>query len=81
MLERNIQDQDAGTMPSANGDEIDAKLVGAYAAYARGLTPRHAGGRLTWQRLGGVDKATVMKGDPLDARPIDVTRRASIVNR
>ena len=79
MLERNIQDQDAGTMPSANGDEIDAKLVGAYAAYARGLTPRHAGGRLTWQRLGGVDKATDMKATHWTTAQ-GVTRRASIVS-
>lgn len=51
MLDRNTQDREAGIIQSANGDEIDSKLLGAHAAYARGLTPRHAGGMLAWQRL------------------------------
>ena len=46
MLDRRIKGQEAGTRSSVDGDEVDAKLVGAYAAYARGLTPRHAGAML-----------------------------------
>ncbi|SPC67186.1 uncharacterized protein UHOD_11470 [Ustilago sp. UG-2017b] len=43
MLDWSIKGREAGAMRSVNRDEVDAKLVGAYAAYARGLTPMHAG--------------------------------------
>ena len=46
VLNRSIQDQGIGKTPSDEEDKIDAKLVGAHAAYARGLTPWYAGGML-----------------------------------
>ena len=46
MLDRSIKGLEARAMPSVNRDEVDAKLEGAYAAYPRGLTPRHAGGMM-----------------------------------
>ena len=41
VLDRSNNCRETGAMPSANRDEADTKLVGAYAAYARGLTPMH----------------------------------------
>ncbi|SPC65166.1 uncharacterized protein UHOD_11028 [Ustilago sp. UG-2017b] len=47
VLDQNTHDREIGKTPSDKEDEIDAKLVGAYAAYARGLTPWYAGGMIT----------------------------------
>ncbi|SOV01524.1 uncharacterized protein UDID_18116 [Ustilago sp. UG-2017a] len=43
---RSIQDRGIGKTSSDEEDKLDAKLVGAYAAYAQGLTPWYAGGML-----------------------------------
>ena len=43
MLDWCINCREAEAMQSANRDEVDMQLVGAYAAYAHGLTPMHAG--------------------------------------
>ncbi|SOV04525.1 uncharacterized protein UDID_17111 [Ustilago sp. UG-2017a] len=47
VLDQNTHDWEIGKTPSDKEDEIDAKLVGAHAAYARGLTPWYAGGMIT----------------------------------
>ncbi|SOV04383.1 uncharacterized protein UDID_17076 [Ustilago sp. UG-2017a] len=47
MLDQNTHDREIGKAPSDKEDEIGAKLVGAHAAYARGLTPWYAGGMTT----------------------------------
>ena len=47
MLDQSIQNRETRKTPSAKQDEVDAKLVGAHAAYARGLIPWYAGGMLT----------------------------------
>ena len=47
VLDQNTHDRGIGKTPSDKEDEIDAKIVGAYAAYARGLTPWYAGGMIT----------------------------------
>ncbi|SOV02934.1 uncharacterized protein UDID_18081 [Ustilago sp. UG-2017a] len=47
VLDRNIQNREIRETQIAKKDEMDAKPVGAYAAYARGLTPWYAGGTLT----------------------------------
>jgi hypothetical protein len=47
VLDRNIQNREIRETPITKKDEIDAKLVGMYAAYARGLTPWYAGNMLT----------------------------------
>ena len=47
VLDRNNQNREIRGTPIAKKDEIDAKLVGMYAAYARGLTPWYAGNMLT----------------------------------
>ncbi|SOV07252.1 uncharacterized protein UDID_18754 [Ustilago sp. UG-2017a] len=46
-LDQNTHDREIGKAPSDKEDEIGAKLVGAHAAYARGLTPWYAGGMTT----------------------------------
>ena len=43
---RSTQDRGIGKTSSDEEDKLDAKLVGAYAAYVRGLTPWYAGGML-----------------------------------
>ncbi|SPC61052.1 uncharacterized protein UHOD_11229 [Ustilago sp. UG-2017b] len=47
VLDRINQNREIRETPIAKKDEIDAKLVGTYAAYARGLTPWYAGDMLT----------------------------------
>ena len=47
VLDQNTHDRGIGKTPSDKEDEMDAKLVGAHATYARGLTPWHAGGMIT----------------------------------
>ena len=47
VLDQNTHDRGIGKTPSDKEDEKDAKLVGAHATYARGLTPWHAGGMIT----------------------------------
>jgi len=54
VLNQSIQDWGIRKTPSDKEDKIDAKLVGAYAAYARGLTP--------WYARGYVDMTMLMKG-------------------
>jgi hypothetical protein len=46
VLDQSIQNREIRKTPSAKEDEIDAKLVGTYAAYARELIPWYAGGML-----------------------------------
>lgn len=47
VLDRDIQNREIGETQIAKKDGMDTKLVGAYAAYARGLTPWYARGMLT----------------------------------
>ncbi|SOV04852.1 uncharacterized protein UDID_17213 [Ustilago sp. UG-2017a] len=46
VLDQNIQNWEIRETPITKKDEIDAKLVGTYAAYAHGLTPWYAGDML-----------------------------------
>ena len=47
VLNRSSQDQGIGKASGDEEDKQNAKLVGANAAYAQGLTPWHAGNMLT----------------------------------
>ena len=47
MLDPNIQNREIRETPITKKDEIDAKLMGTYAAYTRGLTPWYSGDMLT----------------------------------
>ena len=47
VLDRDIQNREIGETQIAKKDGMDTKLVGAYATYARGLTPWYARGMLT----------------------------------
>ena len=51
VLDRSINCRETEAMQSADRDEVDAKLMGAYAAYARGLTPMCVGVALSSQQL------------------------------
>lgn len=58
MLDWSVWDREAEVKQGVNVDEIKAKLMGAHAAYSRGLTPKYEVCREY------IDMATVMSEDP-----------------